>query len=173
MRPGPFWVIRAGLRRCCNDNIPSRADVSYGQKIGTVEEPVLHRAIELAEAPELGRRVAKQLPRLPRSPNRSAQNRKITLFDHTGSRSSQGRAVLPADRPQSRTKQEYGNGDRQARSGATILAVVRHTNEITEGFGAAARQSVDGVHTDSPRSRGGRTASGTRAQKERRSSVED
>jgi hypothetical protein len=36
---------------------------------------------------------------------------------------SQGRAILPADWPQSRTKQEYSNGDRQARTGATILAV--------------------------------------------------
>jgi DNA invertase Pin-like site-specific DNA recombinase len=33
----------------------------------------------------------------------------------------------------------------------------------------AKKQSVDGVHTDSPRSRRGRAASGTRAQKERRS----
>ena len=34
------------------------------------------------------------------------------------------RAVLPVDWPQSRTKQEYGNGDRQARRGATFVAVV-------------------------------------------------
>jgi putative DNA-invertase from lambdoid prophage Rac len=39
-------------------------------------------------------------------------------------RSSQGRAVLPADRPQSGAEQEYGHGDRQARRGATILAMV-------------------------------------------------
>ena len=30
----------------------------------------------------------------------------------------------------------------KARSGATVLAVVRHANEITEGFGAAANPSV-------------------------------
>ena len=59
------------------------------------------------------------------------------------------------------------------RIGATITSSGPvSTDEITEGFGATARQSVDGVHTDSPRSRGGRAASGTRAQKERRSSVE-
>jgi hypothetical protein len=33
---------------------------------------------------------------------------------------------------------EYDHGDHQAPSDATILAVVRHANEITEGFGAAA-----------------------------------
>jgi hypothetical protein len=35
--------------------------ISYGQKIGTAEEPVLHQAIKLAESPELERRVAKRV----------------------------------------------------------------------------------------------------------------
>src|SRR5262245_51337344 len=55
---------------------------SYGQKIGTAEEPVLHRAIALAGGPELGRWEASWLPRLrrlPRSPNRSAQVRGIRV----------------------------------------------------------------------------------------------
>jgi DNA topoisomerase IA len=34
-----------------------RVKTPYGQKIGTAEELVLYRAIELAGAPELGRRV--------------------------------------------------------------------------------------------------------------------
>src|SRR5262245_61664151 len=54
----------------------------YGQKIGTAEEPVLHRAIALAGGPELGRWEASWLPRLrrlPRSPKRGAQVRGIRV----------------------------------------------------------------------------------------------
>src|SRR5690349_13955560 len=55
----------------------------YGQKIGTAEEAVLHRAIALAGGPELGRWEASWLPRLrrlPRSPNRSAQRSRRLLM---------------------------------------------------------------------------------------------
>src|SRR5262245_8803996 len=60
----------------------------YGQKIGSAEEPVLHRAIALAGGPELGRWEASWLPRLrrlPRSPNRGAHGPGLNL----------GRAITP------------------------------------------------------------------------------
>src|SRR5262245_10850948 len=53
--------------------------IPYGQKIRTAEEPVLHRAIGLVGAQSWGDVVATRLPRLPRSPNRSAQNHKIRV----------------------------------------------------------------------------------------------
>src|SRR5262245_42162387 len=62
--------------------------ISYGQKIGSAEEPVLHRAIAVAGGPELGRWEASWLPRLrrlPRSPNRSAHGPGLNL----------GRAITP------------------------------------------------------------------------------
>ena len=45
------------LSRHLRMNALRRVATSYGQKIGTAEELVLYRAIELAGAPELGRRV--------------------------------------------------------------------------------------------------------------------
>src|SRR5262249_30852261 len=56
--------------------------IPYGQKIGTAEEPVFHRAIALAGGAELGRWEASWLPRLrrlPRSPNRSAHGPGLNL----------------------------------------------------------------------------------------------
>src|SRR5215470_13926851 len=47
-------------------------DKPCGQEIETAAEPVVGTASQADEAPELGPRLAKRLPRLPRSPDRSA-----------------------------------------------------------------------------------------------------
>jgi Resolvase, N terminal domain len=82
----------------------------------------------------------------------SARARGVKLGRQPGQRPSDNRrrkrspfarrAVLPTDGPQSRAQQEYGHGDRQARSGATFLAVVQHANRDRGARAAAAPCSI-------------------------------